>query len=141
MKIQSGHKKTLSGKGSAARKDPQFTTQICRLMLVIFMMCLIAGAAWLHIYLHQQIAETGHDIKKVKQEITAVNVELVNLKIQYEQSCSHEYIRKQMARFNMKLNDPVQGQVHRMTVFSPEQARKQALLLEKRQKYTADSRR
>ena len=137
MNVRSGRKHTHTHTSSAARKDPKFTTQLCRLMLVLFLMGTIASVLCIHIYMNQKIAETEQKIKKIKQEITVVNIELSNLKVQYEQSCSHEYIRKQMARFNLKLDVPEPGQVYRMTVFSPEQARKQALWLERRQKYAS----
>lgn len=137
MNVRSGRKNTTSHTSSAARKDPKFTTQLCRLMLILFLMGTVASVLCVHIYMNQQIAETGREIKKIKQEITGVNIELSNLKVQYEQSCSPEYIRKQMARFNLKLEDPEPGQVYRMAVYSPAQARKQALLLERRQKYAS----
>ncbi|MBE6392781.1 MAG: hypothetical protein E7044_01815 [Lentisphaerae bacterium] len=137
MNVRSGRTKTRTQTSSAARKDPKFTTQLCRLLLVLFLFGTIASAICLHIYMNQQIAETGRKIKDIKQEITVINIELSNLKVQYEQSCSPEYIRRQMARFNLKLEDPEPGQVYRMAVFSREQARKQALLLERRQKYAA----
>ena len=137
MNVRSGRIYTRSKASSAARKDPKFTTQLCRLMLVLFLLGTIASALCLHIYMNQRITETGRKIKEIKQEITVVNIELSNLKVQYEQSCSLEYVRRQMARFNLKLEDPEPGQVYRMAVFHPAQARKQALLLERRQKYAS----
>lgn len=137
MNVRSGRTNTRTHSSSAARKDPKFTTQLCRLMLALFFLGTIASVFCVHIYMNQQIAETGRKIKKIKQEISVVNIELSNLKVQYEQSCSPENIRRQMARFNMKLEDPEPGQVYRMPIFSQAQARKQALWLERRQKYAS----
>ena len=68
MNVRSGRKNTTSHTSSAARKDPKFTTQLCRLMLILFLMGTVASVLCVHIYMNQQIAETGREIKKIKQE-------------------------------------------------------------------------
>ena len=139
MNVQPGRKQTNRHTASAARKDPKFTTQLCRLLVVLFFLGTIFSVLSIHIYMNQRIAETGREIKLIKQQIIAVNIEVSNLKVEYEQSCSYEYIRKQMARFNLKLEDPEPGQVSRMALLSPGQARKQAILLEKRRQYASSA--
>ena len=134
MNVQPGRSTTHSRSSSAARKDPGFTTQFCRLLLLLFFLGVIASVLFVHIFMNQRISETGREIKQIKQDITNINIELSNLKIKYEQNCSYEHIRKQMERFNLPLTSPKPGQVTRMALLSHEQAGKQAARFERGQR-------
>jgi cell division protein FtsL len=142
MNVQPGRSTTHNRSTSAARKDPGFVTQFCRLLLLLFFLGMIVSVLFVHIFMNQRITETGREIKKTKQDISNINIELSNLKIKYEQSCSYEYIRQQMARFKLPLTSPAPGQVTRMALLSHEQAGRQAARFERgqRRRYTSASR-
>ena len=130
MNIQPGRKKQISNT-SSARKDPAFALQVLRVITVIFCLVLITGVLMVHIYMNQIISETGREIRAVKSEISRVKIELGNLNNQYEQSCSPEFISRQIKRFGLKFVSPEPGQVRRMPILSVSQARQIAMRMER----------
>ena len=130
MNIQPGRKKQISNT-SSARKDPAFASQVLRVVTVIFFLVLVAGMVWVHIYMNQIITETGREIRTVKSEISRIKIELGNLNNQYEQSCSPEFISRQIKRFGLKFVSPAPGQVRRMPILSVSQARQIAMRMER----------
>ena len=131
MNVHSGRQR-LSSRTASVRKDPAFGIQLFRLGSIMFFLLLIASVLFVHIYMNQRIAETEREIKSIKLNISRVNIELSNLSNLYEQNCSFEYIRRQMNRFGLNLIVPEPGQVTRMAILSPAQARQKAMLLERR---------
>ena len=129
MNIQPGRKKQISST-SSARRDPAFAMQLLRVFTVIFCLVLVTGILFVHIYMNQIITETGREIRAVKGEISRIKIELGNLNNQYEQSCSPEFIFRQIKRFGLKFVSPEAGQVRRIPILSVSQARQVAMRFE-----------
>ena len=129
MNIQPGRMNSSRRPGSAKR-NPNFLHQLGMVFKVVFFLVLIAAVLVVHIYMNQIITETGREIRAVKGEISRIKIELGNLNNQYEQSCSPEFIFRQIKRFGLKFVSPEAGQVRRIPILSVSQARQVAMRFE-----------
>ena len=121
MNIQSGKFK----RESMARYNPHGGSIGEKLLTVVkFGLIVIAFAGLLngYIYLNQKITETERSIQRIQREIERTDREIAQLRISRERLRSWPHIREMIARFDLRLHQPMPGQVTRMAVLSREQA-------------------